>query len=106
VYTTGGSTGGLNPITSLVLNVPAGTYAVTATGTVYNDDSTSHEADCRINGGNVFITTVPVAFNSDATIPLLGNYTFSAPGSLTLACIGGPHIAMLDFSMIQAVKIG
>ena len=105
VYTAGGSPAGGGFIPSVVLNVPAGTDAVTAAAGVFNADGDPQTAVCAINGGNVF--TVRLDGINDgvdtATVPLVG--TFTGPGAITLTCTGF-NVHLLNSSEVQAVKVG
>ena len=110
VYTAGGSTTSVdhnnNYVTSVVLNVPAGTYAVTGTAVIANSDSDTQTAGCSLNLGDQ--TGAIVAGTNDdevVTIAVVGAFTFAGPGTIALGC-GGYKISMLSNSKLMAIKVG
>ena len=68
------------------MNVPAGSYAIVATATVSNNDSSDQLTDCEL-------TTDPAVFHTDdlagiglTTIPVSDSETFAGPTTIGLSC--------------------
>jgi hypothetical protein len=74
------------PTTLASVNVPAGSYAIVATATVSNNDSSDQLTDCELTTDPAVCHTDDLAGIGLATIPVSDSETFAGPTTIGLSC--------------------
>jgi hypothetical protein len=88
------------------VSVPAGSYLVVASASLFGFDSDTQPSGCALNGANVYAGDVPG--NSDpgpATVPIVRAITLAAPGDITVACTGYSVHSVIDLTATKVTTI-
>ena len=93
--------------TVVSLNLPAGSYTLTAETVIYNADSDSQWSDCKLSTGATTEVNIPGQFNGDQqSVTVEDLLTLTAPGTASLHCHtynGGTNDAKLIAVKVAAL---
>jgi hypothetical protein len=90
---------------TLALNVPAGSYAISAKAALFNADGDAQDAVCTLSTGDGTEARIdPIGEADEQSISLLDAATFNAPATITMSCSG---FAVTAYSkVISAIRVG